>query len=352
MNVLKEITRKEANSKDIDGMTPTLWAAFEGNLEALRMLVARGGDPDKSDQFGNTALHFAAAKGHMQLVDFLVNFGVNIYALDIDHHSAKDLAAMNNNDDILRLLDSAMATLEQNDRKKAKSLKEQAQKYSDKKAKQYSKKQQKHEQEMDVKPMPHRPSTGLAALKQKLLRTGSHGNLNNNQQQQGSAPALRRDTLTVGSQNFSSIVGGTLSGAPRSAVQRKAQLAQRAKLQQQMVDDNVGDFKVGEVEPGGGRSVRSLQGVRRDSEVLYVGTFSSNGGTGKRGKIADVFEVDDDIGNEEDNEGQLPRTLSQPNFFGAVEDDDLREQVMLQRPSGLFDRPLLGSLAFPYEISN
>lgn len=349
MNVLKEITRKEANSKDVDGMTPTLWAAFEGNLEALRMLVARGGDPDKSDQFGNTALHFAAAKGHMQCVDFLVNFGVNIYALDIDHHSAKDLSAINNRDDILQLLDNAMATLEMNDRKKAKSMKEHAQKYSDKKAKQYSKKQQKFEQEVEIKPMPHRPSTGLAALKQKLLRTGSHGNLNNNQQQNGSAPPIRRDTLTVGSQNFSSIVGGTLSGAPRGAVQRKAQLAQRAKQQQQMVDENVSDFKVGEVEPGGGRSVRSLQGVRRDSEVLYVGTFSSNNGTGKRGKIADVFEVDnmENENEDDDSNGPLPRTLSQPNFFGAVEDDDLREQVMLQRPSGLFDRPLLGSLAFP-----
>ena len=28
--------------RDEDGMTPTLWAAFEGNLEALRLLVGRG----------------------------------------------------------------------------------------------------------------------------------------------------------------------------------------------------------------------------------------------------------------------------------------------------------------------
>ena len=30
------------NTRDEDGMTPTLWAAFEGNLEALRLLVGRG----------------------------------------------------------------------------------------------------------------------------------------------------------------------------------------------------------------------------------------------------------------------------------------------------------------------
>lgn len=49
-------------------------------------------------------------------MDFLVKFGVNLYALDIDRHSAKDLAAINNRDDILRYLDSATAQLELKDR--------------------------------------------------------------------------------------------------------------------------------------------------------------------------------------------------------------------------------------------
>ncbi|KAG8232494.1 hypothetical protein J437_LFUL011263 [Ladona fulva] len=42
LEILKEATRRDANSKDEDGMTPTLWAAFEGNLDALRLLVGRG----------------------------------------------------------------------------------------------------------------------------------------------------------------------------------------------------------------------------------------------------------------------------------------------------------------------
>lgn len=74
------------------------------------------GDPDKCDQFGNTALHLSAAKGHLTCVDFLIKFGVNIYALDIDKHNAKDLAAINSRDDILRYLDTATANLETNDR--------------------------------------------------------------------------------------------------------------------------------------------------------------------------------------------------------------------------------------------
>lgn len=74
------------------------------------------GDPDKCDQFGNTALHLASAKGHLHCVDFLVKFGVNIYALDIDKHSAKDLAAINGRDEILRYLDVATANFEANEK--------------------------------------------------------------------------------------------------------------------------------------------------------------------------------------------------------------------------------------------
>jgi ankyrin repeat protein len=33
LELLKETTRKDTNFKDEDGMTPTLWAAFEGNVE-------------------------------------------------------------------------------------------------------------------------------------------------------------------------------------------------------------------------------------------------------------------------------------------------------------------------------
>jgi ankyrin repeat protein len=42
LGILKEATRNDCNSRDEDGMTPTLWAAFEGNLDALRLLVGRG----------------------------------------------------------------------------------------------------------------------------------------------------------------------------------------------------------------------------------------------------------------------------------------------------------------------
>ena len=65
-------------------MTPAMWAAYHGNLEALRLIVARGGNPDKADLLGNTCLHHAVIHGHLTCVSFLVTFGANIWAMDND----------------------------------------------------------------------------------------------------------------------------------------------------------------------------------------------------------------------------------------------------------------------------
>lgn len=56
---------------------------------------------------------------------------------------------------------------------------------------------------------------------------------------------------------------------------------------------------------------------------------------GKRGKISDVFEQDDEDG------GSLQRTLSQPDFF--YDGDEPRN---LQPRGSLFARPGFGSVAF------
>ena len=42
VDLLREATRRDCNEADEDGMTPTLWAAYYGHLQALRTLVGRG----------------------------------------------------------------------------------------------------------------------------------------------------------------------------------------------------------------------------------------------------------------------------------------------------------------------
>lgn len=42
LDLLKEATRKDLNTPDEDGMTPTLWAAYHGHIEALQLVCSRG----------------------------------------------------------------------------------------------------------------------------------------------------------------------------------------------------------------------------------------------------------------------------------------------------------------------
>ena len=41
-DILREANRKDCNTPDEDGLTPTLWAAYCGHLDVLRVLVGRG----------------------------------------------------------------------------------------------------------------------------------------------------------------------------------------------------------------------------------------------------------------------------------------------------------------------
>ncbi|GLV34945.1 Scaffold protein containing ankyrin repeats and SAM domain [Carabus blaptoides fortunei] len=335
LDVLREATKKDCNGRDEAGMTPTLWASFEGNLDALRLLVGRGGDPDKSDFFGNSALHLASARGHTSCVSFLVNFGANIFGLDIDDHTPQDLAGINNREDILRYLDGATAKLEASDRKKAKALKEKARKDADKRRREYDKRQAKavKQAEKDFLKMTtkDKSSNMLSTLRLKKAKSGSMHNLSN-----------IGNNNTTARPRFSEIVGGTMTGTRgiTSIVQKKA----LAKTRLGTLSN--GDFKIAEIEDGK-RSIRSLTGVRRDSEVMYVGTFDQ---AGKRGKLQDVMFEDNSHHHQPHEGGTLTRSLSQPDFLAA--DMGITRDIMLQEPASIFDRPGMGSIAFRKSITN
>lgn len=94
VDVLCDASKRDTNCALDNGMTPTLLAAQNGHLEALRILVGRGGNPEKTNSNGFSGLHLAAAQNHLNCVSFLVNFGVNMWALDNDLKTAKDIAAI------------------------------------------------------------------------------------------------------------------------------------------------------------------------------------------------------------------------------------------------------------------
>ncbi|KAK0056481.1 Usher syndrome type-1G protein [Biomphalaria pfeifferi] len=142
VDLLREATRKDLNTADEDGMTATLWAAANGNLEALRLIVGREGDVDKSDYMGYTALHHAVSRGHMGVVSYLVNWGCNIYALDNDLHSALDIASMHNRPEIVRFLDIELARRQSKNPRQVAKLKEEALRTAESNIKKYEKRQE------------------------------------------------------------------------------------------------------------------------------------------------------------------------------------------------------------------
>lgn len=310
--VLKEATKKEINAKDDDGMTPVLWAAFEGKIEALRLLISRGGDPDKTDQFGNSALHLASAKGHFACVDFLVKFGANLFALDIDNHNPQQLACINNREEILRFLDSYAAQLEASDPKKVKAMKEKGKKQSEKRIKEFMKKQQKKEEENEKSNM-------LKAMKHRFW-SGSSGNLSR----------VKESNLFTQDNKFSALVGNA-TVVQRGAAQRKI----HALKQVRQANSNTGSVD--------GKSIDSIR--NKDSDIIYGGTMqSTSSSSDRRGRIADIFSYESKSMSGDTFAGRISRCQSQPDLL-SCNSNDLREELSNQNMSGLFERPVIGTLA-------
>ncbi|XP_004622930.1 ankyrin repeat and SAM domain-containing protein 4B [Octodon degus] len=148
LELLKEATTRDLNLSDEDGMTPTLLAAYHGNLQALEIICSRGGDPSRCDIWGNTPLHYAASNGHAHCVSFLISFGANIFALDNDLKSPLDAAASREQSECVALLDKAATTQNVVNPKKVARLKEQAQKNARRQIKECERLQERHQNKM------------------------------------------------------------------------------------------------------------------------------------------------------------------------------------------------------------
>lgn len=78
-------------------------AAYGGNLDDLRALIAAGADLEAQDGWGRTALHVAAYRSHEAAISILAAAGADMNALDRQAYDIVTIAAVANDPQIVRL---------------------------------------------------------------------------------------------------------------------------------------------------------------------------------------------------------------------------------------------------------
>mgnify|MGYP002716831906 CR=1 FL=1 len=264
------------------------------------------GDPEKCDYFGNTSLHWAAQNGHLKCVSFLISFGVNLWSMDNEYHMAKEVAALNNRDKIVQLIDHVVAQQSALNSKTVIKLKEKARLEAEKRIKLFRKMQQKtiRQAEKDER---KRVEKNLMKKNFCLINTtmaGSTTIIDNDQQ----ADELFNiyDTLDKAAKNgqhsnnnnnvlpkFSDLVngngGGGGGGNGKTSITKMPKILSNVTRKVRMTkkhDDNDHDNNsidtiksttTTTAKKGTCRSIQSMMmiGIRRDDHIVYVPKFNS-----------------------------------------------------------------------------
>ena len=78
--VVALLERVDVNSRDENGRTALIEAAFGGHEETVRALIERGADVNACDRDGWTALMESASKGRLGIVKIILEAGADLRA--------------------------------------------------------------------------------------------------------------------------------------------------------------------------------------------------------------------------------------------------------------------------------
>jgi ankyrin repeat protein/DNA replication protein DnaC len=94
-----------ANVKDILNHTPIYWASLRGHINVVEYLLQQGAkiNAEYGDQFASP-LHAAASTGKEQVVLFLCKHGANVDLEDSNHETPLHTAARNGHKEVIRIL--------------------------------------------------------------------------------------------------------------------------------------------------------------------------------------------------------------------------------------------------------
>lgn len=264
------------------------------------------------DLLGLTPIHYAARNGHWNCVSFLISYGANIWMLDNDTHTALDLAALENREDIVKLLDQAQTEQTLKNPKVVQKLKEKAMRDAEANRKTYERLQDKASKDLEKSRRQMEKESSLqngefkAPTKKSFVKTLTwkiKGGTSKSKAAKGTAV-------------FSDLVNGTTRGmsTPRTGDEFSAT-----------------DFKVSEVDDSGKRTLRSVKGtaMRKDAQVLYISNIDIDGPSEKgpegsaRPALTNVFpgasvadrggSTDSGVGNSFEDEDGL-EVFNRPMF--------------------------------------
>lgn len=297
-------------------------------------LIIRG-DLSKCDFHGNTALHWAASNGHINCVSFLVSFGINLWALDNDYHTAKDVAAINNREEVVKFLDNVIAKQSALNTKTVQKLKEKAILEAEKRIKAFQKLQKKAVKKAEKEEK---------QIEKERKKSIANDNSQNKNQTAIYSSISKESRNNHASLKFSDIVNANLTGTTNK-IKVLGGVSKKVLLRKQQSDSLSNDFKVRDIiSDDGTKSVKSLTGIRRDNEILYVHKYENSlqdeNSNNYRIHMKDVF------GDQTSklNKGLLYRAVSEPDF--SFKDSSQIDIVNNVPESSIFERPGFGSVSF------
>lgn len=95
---------EDLNRRDLNGNTPLIWAAAEGRLDLVQVLVDQGADINRANFSGENALYIASSEGHDAIVRLLLEHGANPNCKNLEEATPAHIAAANGHLAVLDVL--------------------------------------------------------------------------------------------------------------------------------------------------------------------------------------------------------------------------------------------------------
>ncbi|KAK3145462.1 hypothetical protein QOZ80_3BG0253140 [Eleusine coracana subsp. coracana] len=95
----------DKDEEDSEGRRGLHFACGYGELQCAQVLIEAGAAVDAVDKNKNTALHYAAGYGRKDCVALLLENGAAVTLQNLDGKTPLDVAKLNNQDDVLKLLE-------------------------------------------------------------------------------------------------------------------------------------------------------------------------------------------------------------------------------------------------------